>query len=79
MSLTMPAATTAVVEAAPRGRAGTAAGVINARRQVGGVIGVALLGGLTGPAFALAAAAFALALMLTTTVHASARTEACPD
>jgi DHA2 family methylenomycin A resistance protein-like MFS transporter len=79
MSLTMPAATTAVVEAAPAGRAGIAAGVINASRQVGGVIGVALLGGLTGPAFALAAAAFALALALTAAVHASAPTEACPD
>jgi DHA2 family methylenomycin A resistance protein-like MFS transporter len=79
MSLTMPAATTAVVEAAPGGRAGLAAGVINASRQVGGVIGVALLGGLTGPAFALAAGAFALALVLTATVHASARAEACAD
>jgi DHA2 family methylenomycin A resistance protein-like MFS transporter len=79
MSLTMPAATTAVVEAAPGGRAGLAAGVINASRQVGGVIGVALLGALTGPAFALAACAFALALVLTATVHASAPAEACAD
>jgi DHA2 family methylenomycin A resistance protein-like MFS transporter len=44
MSFTMPAATTAVVEGAPAERAGLAAGAINAARQVGGVIGVALLG-----------------------------------
>jgi DHA2 family methylenomycin A resistance protein-like MFS transporter len=75
----MPAATTAAVEAAPGGRAGLAAGVINASRQVGGVIGVALLGGLTAAAFALAAGAFALALVLAATIHVSARTEACAD
>ena len=46
MSFTMPAATTAVVEAAPDGRAGLASGVINAARQVGGVVGIAVLGAL---------------------------------
>ncbi|MGH3768312.1 MAG: MFS transporter, partial [Pseudonocardiaceae bacterium] len=46
MSFTMPAATTAVVEAAPADRAGLASGAINAARQIGGVIGVALLGAL---------------------------------
>jgi DHA2 family methylenomycin A resistance protein-like MFS transporter len=46
MSFTMPAATTAVVEGAPADRAGLASGAINAARQVGGVIGVALLGAL---------------------------------
>ena len=44
MSFTMPAATTAVIEGAPAERAGLASGAINASRQVGGVIGVALLG-----------------------------------
>ena len=44
MSFTMPAATTAVMEGAPAERAGLASGAINASRQVGGVIGVALLG-----------------------------------
>lgn len=44
MSTTMPAATAAVVSAAPPGRAGVAAGVLTASRQVGGAIGVALLG-----------------------------------
>jgi DHA2 family methylenomycin A resistance protein-like MFS transporter len=46
MAFTMPAATTAVVEAAPTRRAGVASGVINASRQIGGLIGVALLGAL---------------------------------
>lgn len=48
MSFTMPAVTTAVVEAAPAERAGLASGAINAARQVGSVIGVALLGALIG-------------------------------
>jgi DHA2 family methylenomycin A resistance protein-like MFS transporter len=46
MAFTMPAATTAVVEGAPADRVGLASGAINAARQVGGVIGVALLGSL---------------------------------
>lgn len=46
MSLTMPAATSAVMEAAPAERSGLASGTVNAARQVGGVIGVALLGSL---------------------------------
>lgn len=44
MSFTMPAATAAVVEGTPAERAGLATGAVNAARQVGGVIGVALLG-----------------------------------
>ena len=46
MSLVMPAATTAVMEAAPAERGGIASATLNAARQVGGVIGVALLGTL---------------------------------
>jgi MFS transporter, DHA2 family, methylenomycin A resistance protein len=46
MALTMPAATAAVIEAAPADRGGIAAGVVNAARQSGGVLGVALLGSL---------------------------------
>ncbi len=46
MSLVMPAATAAVMEAAPAERGGVASGTLNAARQVGGVIGVALLGTL---------------------------------
>jgi DHA2 family methylenomycin A resistance protein-like MFS transporter len=44
ISFCMPAATFAVVDAAPAGRGGTAAGVLNASRQVGGALGIALLG-----------------------------------
>jgi DHA2 family methylenomycin A resistance protein-like MFS transporter len=75
MSFTMPAATAAVMEAAPPERGGLASGTINAARQVGGVIGVALLGTLvTGRAtfipglrvgLAVAAAAFLFGAVLT--------------
>ena len=46
MALTMPAATTAVISSAPAEQAGIASGVLNASRQAGGAIGVALLGTL---------------------------------
>lgn len=46
MALTMPAATASVMEAAPTDRGGIASGVVNAARQSGGVLGVALLGTL---------------------------------
>jgi MFS transporter, DHA2 family, methylenomycin A resistance protein len=46
MALTMPAATASVIEAAPADRGGIASGVINAARQAGGVLGVALLGSM---------------------------------
>jgi MFS family permease len=46
MALTMPAATAAVIEAAPADRAGIASGVLNAARQAGGALGVAVLGTL---------------------------------
>jgi DHA2 family methylenomycin A resistance protein-like MFS transporter len=68
MALTMPAATAAVMEAAPPDRGGIASGVVNAARQAGGVLGVALLGTLVSgpsisaglrPALAVAAGAFA--------------------
>jgi MFS transporter, DHA2 family, methylenomycin A resistance protein len=71
MALTMPAATSAVIDAAPAERAGVASGVLNAARQVGGVVGVALLGSLVAGArgfaggmhlaLALAAASFVVA------------------
>jgi DHA2 family methylenomycin A resistance protein-like MFS transporter len=48
MAFTMPAATAAIIEAAPAERAGIASGVLNASRQAGGAIGVALLGTLVG-------------------------------
>jgi len=46
MALTMPAATSAVMESAPADRGGIASGVINAARQAGGGLGVAVLGSL---------------------------------
>ena len=77
MAFTMPAATTAVMEGAPGERAGLASGAINAARQIGSVIGVALLGALVGTggggspvagmrvALVLAAAAFLAAAVVT--------------
>jgi MFS transporter, DHA2 family, methylenomycin A resistance protein len=47
MAMTMPAATAAIIESAPADRAGIASGVLNASRQAGGAIGVALLGALS--------------------------------
>lgn len=46
MALVMPSMTAAVVQAAPGAQAGVASGVLNTARQVGGAIGVALLGSL---------------------------------
>ena len=48
MAFTMPAATNAIIGAAPAERAGIASGVLNASRQAGGAVGVALLGTLVG-------------------------------
>lgn len=74
-AFTMPAATAAVIEAAPADRAGVASGVINASRQAGGVIGVAVLGALVADphdfvsglhlALVLAGGAFVLGCILT--------------
>lgn len=50
MSFAMPAMMSAVLEAAPSERAGIASGAVNTSRQVGGVIGVALLGAFAGGA-----------------------------
>lgn len=47
ISFAMPAATAAALQAAPPERAGVAAGVVNAARQTGSVLGVAVLGTLT--------------------------------
>ena len=46
MALTMPAATSSVMESVPSDRGGIASGVVNAARQAGGVLGVAILGSL---------------------------------
>jgi DHA2 family methylenomycin A resistance protein-like MFS transporter len=74
MAFTMPAATGAIIGAAPAERAGIASGVLNASRQAGGAIGVALLGALVGGssfvpglrvAMLVAGAAFFLAAVVT--------------
>jgi MFS transporter, DHA2 family, methylenomycin A resistance protein len=75
MALTMPAATASVIESAPADRGGIASGVINAARQAGGVLGVALLGSLVQAQAAfipglhaglvMAAAAFVTAAIIT--------------
>jgi DHA2 family methylenomycin A resistance protein-like MFS transporter len=44
MTFTMPAATIAVINAAPAGRAGIASGAFNASRQIGSLMGVAIYG-----------------------------------
>jgi DHA2 family methylenomycin A resistance protein-like MFS transporter len=70
MAFVMPATTTAVVESAPATQAGVASGVINTARQVGSVIGIALLGSVAASggglavALAIGAAAFALGLVV---------------
>jgi DHA2 family methylenomycin A resistance protein-like MFS transporter len=48
MGMVMPAVTAALTDAAPAHHAGLAAGVINAARQSGSVVGIALLGGILG-------------------------------
>jgi DHA2 family methylenomycin A resistance protein-like MFS transporter len=55
IAFAMPAATAAVMSAAPVERAGLASGVLNTGRQVGGAVGVALLGSLVGAAGSYAA------------------------
>jgi MFS transporter, DHA2 family, methylenomycin A resistance protein len=57
VSFSLPALVTGVVQAAPEGKAGVANGLLNAVRQVGATLGVAVMGGLAaGTAFAVAAA-----------------------
>jgi DHA2 family methylenomycin A resistance protein-like MFS transporter len=48
MSFTMPAATTAVTDSVAAEQGGLASGIINTSRQVGSVLGVAVLGALLG-------------------------------
>jgi DHA2 family methylenomycin A resistance protein-like MFS transporter len=73
MVLTLPAAPIAVIEASPGRPVGVASGALNAARQAGGAIGVALLGTLISGAFvpgmhaamAVSAGAFLLAALVT--------------
>jgi predicted MFS family arabinose efflux permease len=72
VSLAMPAMTAAVVGAAGPEHAGVASGILNAARQSGGALGVALLGSLLGSGHALnlhvpllvAAAGYLIAVVL---------------
>ncbi|QYN34440.1 MFS transporter [Pseudonocardia sp. DSM 110487] len=65
VSLTLPALVTVVVAAAPHGTAGTASGLLNAVRQTGATVGVAVMGALTGgPAFLSAVLVSGAAVLL---------------
>jgi DHA2 family methylenomycin A resistance protein-like MFS transporter len=48
LALVLPSMTEAVMSHAPRAQSGIASGMLNVSRQVGGVIGVAILGTLVG-------------------------------
>lgn len=48
VSLVLPALVTAIINAAPEGTAGAAAGVLNAVRQAGATLGVAAMGAFAG-------------------------------
>lgn len=78
LSLAMPAMTSVALDAAPQGHAGLAGGSLNTTRQVGGAVGVALLGAVIdadgergGFTVALAGAAVVCALSLLTTLQAT--------
>jgi MFS transporter, DHA2 family, methylenomycin A resistance protein len=65
VSLTLPALVTVVVAAAPPGTAGTASGLLNAVRQTGATVGVAVMGALGDErAFLCAAAVSGAAALL---------------
>ncbi|WP_051111656.1 MFS transporter [Sciscionella marina] len=65
VSFTMPAATATAIGSVPAERAGLASGALNASRQFGSAIGVAVLGSLSeSGGMALAGIAGALALLL---------------
>jgi DHA2 family methylenomycin A resistance protein-like MFS transporter len=71
-AFTMPAATTAIIESAPASRAGIASGVLNACRQAGGAIGIALLGTLIGDGISLPGIHAAMAVSAGTFLLAAA-------
>jgi MFS transporter, DHA2 family, methylenomycin A resistance protein len=87
ISFTMPAATAAVVEGAPPGRTGIASGTLNAARQVGGAVGIALLGAFIAggaahftaglrTAMLVAGAAYALGALLALSVPRGVHSDA---
>jgi DHA2 family methylenomycin A resistance protein-like MFS transporter len=46
--MTVPAMTTALLDAVPKSQVGVASALLNASRQLGGVLGVAIVGSLLG-------------------------------
>jgi MFS transporter, DHA2 family, methylenomycin A resistance protein len=46
--MTIPALTTALLSAVPKSQVGVASALLNASRQLGGVLGVAILGSILG-------------------------------
>ena len=79
MATAMPAATAAAIGAAPAERAGVAAGVVNASRQLGSVLGVAVLGAFVAegkeflPGFHLAVACSAGIFLFGVLLHLCVR------
>ncbi|GGQ44990.1 DHA2 family methylenomycin A resistance protein-like MFS transporter [Actinomadura coerulea] len=82
VSFALPALATMVVAAAPEGTAGAAGGLLNAVRQLGATLGVAIMGafapvgaggGPRDPAYALFAAAAVCACVLAATPRARSR------
>ncbi|HEY3502234.1 MAG TPA: MFS transporter [Actinocatenispora sp.] len=76
VSCALPALVTATVSAAPDGLAGTAAGLLNAVRQVGATVGVAAMGAVVAPTLTaapwsllLSAGVLATALAVTAVVR----------
>ncbi|WP_055590008.1 MFS transporter [Peterkaempfera griseoplana] len=72
VSFTLPALVTAVVTAAPEGTAGAAGGLLNAVRQVGATLGVAVMGPFVGLGGSGAGRAAAPAMLLPAAVCALA-------
>lgn len=62
ISFVLPALVAAVIDAAPEGTAGAAGGLLNATRQVGATLGVAIMGAPLGAGAAAAGSAYALLL-----------------
>ena len=77
--LMIPALTAAVVGAAPARLAGTASAGLNAGRQVGGAIGVALLGSLAATGDAVAGLHVAVALAAVALLGATLLARALPE
>ncbi len=89
MAFTMPAMTNACIESAPRERSSIASGVLNAGRQAGSALGVALLGSLAAgrsgtfvsgmhSALLIAGAVFLVAALLSAVyVRKRGKAEAC--